>query len=141
MKVFEKGKNKKFLHFDRYYVVCILFRWAGIGITLQYPPNQIASPDCSLVRVTSLEKIYLFLNVFRVAQTFIQLVLLSVIMVAQNIAGDAADLRADKVFKILPHLIKFLSILCEYFNSTCIQSLEDVEAILSEVVFKYFLEQ
>lgn len=52
-----------------------------------------------------------------VAQTFLQLVLLSVIMVGQNIHGTAADKRAEHSYNDIDMMVHMLNQLTDHLNS------------------------
>lgn len=76
--------------------------WLGLKITRAVGTMWCAYAFC-LLSLTSLPSVIdahsLVLTVSWVAQTLLQLVLLSVILVGQNLTGAATDKRADQTYK------------------------------------------
>jgi hypothetical protein len=68
-----------------------------------------------------------------IAQTFLQLVLLSVIMVGQNVQSLAADARAENTFKDTEAILDRLDVRTEGGLKVILDRLDDIERRLSAV--------
>lgn len=106
------------------YVFCLIALLSLPAILIQAGVLTVSSVP------TILTKPGLILIVAWIAQTFIQLVLLSIIMVGQDVQSIASDARAEKQFKDTEEIADWLNLETEGGLRLAIEATNDVKAHL-----------
>lgn len=68
-----------------------------------------------------------------IAQTYVQLVLLSVIMVGQNVQSEASDARATKTFEDTERIVQLLRVDTDHGLQAILDGLRTIHSALAKV--------